>query len=1006
MRSNFMVSSTYGMSLISHDNFCWITFEICGIYLVNYVLMNSAANVFYSTGLVLLTFPDAMSLMEPVFRSPVALCIFSLMLFFANHITALTWNLGGQGVLQGFLRLDIPNWLQRATIRIIAVVPALYCVWTSGVEGIYQLLILTQVMVALLLPSSVIPLFRIASSRQVMAAYKISPFLEFLALISFMGMLGIKIIFVVEMIFGDSDWVWNRDVQNTASEPSMQIEEDFMIYTGEESIGGQEQLPGPGKSVESYSDVTVANVGPDLPETIMEPDQELHLTTMKENHSEITTSSPTTFYEEETSPIIESVSLSAAMNVVPGNELLGAKKDDIESMDSVEKTVDIDGDFHAEKEDDEGDSWEPEETSKGVPGSTSSLTSDGPESFRSLSGISDEGGNGAGSLSRLAGLGRAARRQLASVLDEFWGQLYDFHGQTTQEAKTKKLDALGVDLKFSSLKVDTAGKEFSGYFSSVGGRASDSLIKFKFRRLSQSFEGSKQYRFILWSERRYSSVHTLPSSDSRYSSAHTLPSSDSRCSQPATVHGYQIASIINQIAKERGSSGLNGQMDSPAPISSSLGPRNYRDPLAVAMGQKLQNGPGSSQPPGFQNLAVSRNSTLKTERLYHDVYSSGSVDDAAGKADNTKKYHSLPDIAGLAGPYRDLYMSEKSAQWDKSLGFGSSVSRTGYEQSYYSNARSGAGGPLSFNRLPKAHGDALSFHMTPDPGSLWSKQPFEQFGVADKSRAVGSGLGNRSNSINREVISPVDSEAKLLQSFRRCIVKLLKLEGSDWLFRQNDGADEDLIDRVAARERYLYEAETREMNRLAHMGESPYLSSDRKSGSVLRNDDAAITNIMVSSVPNCGEGCVWRMELITSFGVWCIHRILDLSLMESRPELWGKYTYVLNRLQGIIELAFSKPRSPMSPCFCLQIPASHQHRSSPPVSNGMLPPASKPGRGKCTTATTLLDIIKDVEIAISCRKGRSGTAAGDVAFPKGKENLASVLKRYKRRLSNKAITGK
>ncbi|KAF9680269.1 hypothetical protein SADUNF_Sadunf06G0103700 [Salix dunnii] len=1063
---------------LCQNHFFAILCIFSGIYMVNYVLMNSAANVFYSTGLVLLTFPDAMSLMEPVFRSPVALSVFSLILFFANHITALTWNLGGQVVLQGFLRLDIPNWLQHATIRIIAVVPALYCVWTSGVEGIYQLLILTQVMVALLLPSSVIPLFRIASSRQVMAAYKISPFLEFLALISFMGMLGLKIIFVVEMIFGDSDWVgnlrwstvggsstsytvllviacssfclmlwlaatplksatrldaqvWNRDVQNTASEPSMQIQEDFTIYTGEESIGGQEQLPGPGKSVESYSDVTVANVGPDLPETIMEPDQELRLTTMKENHSEITTSSPTTFYEEETSPIMESVSLSAAINVVPGNELLGAKKDDIESMDPVEKTLDIDGDFHAEKEDDEGDSWEPEETSKGVPGSTSSLTSDGPESFRSLSGKSDEGGNGAGSLSRLAGLGRAARRQLASALDEFWGQLYDFHGQTTQEAKTKKLDALRVDLKLSMLKGDTAG----GYFPSVGGRASDSLINSNLgdspnqlrvqSNIDSSF-GGQRGPSSLWSnqmqffdahaqgpsqcttdssERRYFSIHTLPSSDSRYSNVHKLPSSDSRCSQPATVHGYPFASIIDQIVKERGSSSLNGQMDSPAPISSSLGPRNYRDPLAVAMGQKLQNGPSSSQPPGFQNLAVSRNSTLKTEGLYHDVYSSGSVDDA-GKAANTKKYHSLPDITGLAGPYRDLYMSEKSAHWDKPVGFGSSVSRTGYEQSYYSNRRSGAGGPLSFNRLPKGQGDALSFHMTRDPGSLWSKQPFEQFGVADKSRVVGSGIGNRSNSIIREVNSPVDSEAQLLQSFRRCIVKLLKLEGSDWLFRQNDGADEDLIDRVAARERYLYEAETREMNRAAHMGESPYLSSDRKSGSVLRNDDAAITNIMVSSVPNCGEGCVWRMELIISFGVWCIHRILDLSLMESRPELWGKYTYVLNRLQGIIELAFSKPRTPMSPCFCLQIPASHQYRSSPPVSNGMLPPASKPGRGKCTTAATLLDLIKDVEIAISCRKGRSGTAAGDVAFPKGKENLASVLKRYKRRLSNKAITGK
>lgn len=49
----------------------------------------------------------------------------------------------------------------------------------------------------------------------------------------------------------------------------------------------------------------------------------------------------------------------------------------------------------------------------------------------------------------------------------------------------------------------------------------------------------------------------------------------------------------------------------------------------------------------------------------------------------------------------------------------------------------------------------------------------------------------------------------------------------------------------------------------------------------------------------------------------------------------------------------------------------------------------------------VLDLIKDVETAVSNRKGRTGTAAGDVAFPKGKENLASVLKRYKRRLSSK-----
>ena len=48
------------------DHFFAIICIFSGIYLVNYVLMISAANVFYSTGLVILTFPDALSLMEQV----------------------------------------------------------------------------------------------------------------------------------------------------------------------------------------------------------------------------------------------------------------------------------------------------------------------------------------------------------------------------------------------------------------------------------------------------------------------------------------------------------------------------------------------------------------------------------------------------------------------------------------------------------------------------------------------------------------------------------------------------------------------------------------------------------------------------------------------------------------------------------------------------------------------------------------------------------------------------
>jgi len=107
-------------------------------------------------------------------------------------------------------------------------------------------------------------------------------------------------------------------------------------------------------------------------------------------------------------------------------------------------------------------------------------------------------------------------------------------------------------------------------------------------------------------------------------------------------------------------------------------------------------------------------------------------------------------------------------------------------------------------------------------------------------------------------------------------MKLLKLEGSVWLFSQNGGCDENLIDQVFEAERI-----SREEN-----------SDDRCANAVCR-------------VPNCGDDCVWRASLVVSVGVWSIHRVLDLSRVESRPELWGKYTYVLNRLQVIL----------LSPCL-------------------------------------------------------------------------------------------
>ncbi|KAG6434017.1 hypothetical protein SASPL_105637 [Salvia splendens] len=1022
---------------LCYDHFFATLCIFSGIFLVNSMLVNSAASVFYSSGIISLTSQDALSLLDQGFRSMLASVALIFIMFVSNQLVAVSWCLGRQVTTPDFFRLEIPDWLHRATIRIIAIIPALFCVWNSGAEGIFQLLIFAQVVVALLLPSSVIPLFRVASSRSIMGVHKNSLPVEFFALVSFIGMLGLKIVFVIELVFGSSDWVvslrWNIgssvpisyiillkvalaslcltlwlvitplksassgvdtqalkwDSKVAVIDPSVETaptEVSDLQHRVEKCVEKQETALSSEIFTGSHQNLRAPTPDLSLPETLL--DSEVNLTTIQENTSDNTFSKPAPGNPEAPASISESS--------FPGSGVIDKSESSVdvdlstESKDVVEKTLKIEGDILNEK-DYESDKWKPHESIKDV--SESGLSSDGPGSFRSVGGKNDDVGSGAGSLSRIAGLGRAARRQLTGILDEFWGQLFDFHGQVTHEAKAKKLDVLlGVDSKgdskssLASVKLESISKESTGYIPSPGGGRGPDLLRTPsffnsyMQHIGQSNIASPpgvQQGSPMWSNQmhlidayvRTSNHNILDNSERRYHSVHIPSSSDGLGQQPATIHGYDIASYLGQMPKEKGSEYQKSQLESLKQTSVPSVKSNSIDSYSRPSGQKPQN--GLRKPPGFHNVpAVSRINSLKSERPFQDIKAHEPVD-YNNNSPNEKKFYSMPDISGLYIPHRNS--SDKSSQRDNS------ISRPAREP-MSSSASSWVGTALGFNEYspPKVCRDAFSlqFNSGSGAGSLWSKQPYEQFGVADKSPSK-----------TPEAASLIEMEAKLLQSFRSCTSRLLKLEGSEWLFRQNDGADEDLIDRVAVRERILYEAETRTV--------------DRKLSTVMRIDETDRSKSM--SVPNCGDGCVWRVDLVLSFGVWCIHRILELSLMESRPELWGKYTYVLNRLQGIIDPAFSKPRSPMVPCFCLQFPDGYQQKSSPPVSNSSLPPPSKLGRGKFTTAAMLLDMVKDVELAISCRKGRTGTAAGDVAFPKGKENLASVLKRYKRRLSNKPV---
>jgi ethylene-insensitive protein 2 len=146
----------------------------------------------------------------------------------------------------------------------------------------------------------------------------------------------------------------------------------------------------------------------------------------------------------------------------------------------------------------------------------------------------------------------------------------------------------------------------------------------------------------------------------------------------------------------------------------------------------------------------------------------------------------------------------------------------------------------------------------------------------------------------------VDLELEVMESLRLCLGKLLQLEGSEWLFRGDNGSDEDLIAAVAAAEKLRWETtDVSHNHQYGIPGKQWIVLHNRPVQSPLLVNS---NNESPGRISRCGgDFCIWgRGGLLISFGVWCMHRLLELSLMESRPELWGKYTYVLNRLQVVV----------------------------------------------------------------------------------------------------------
>ncbi|CEO97823.1 hypothetical protein PBRA_005937 [Plasmodiophora brassicae] len=149
------------------------------------ILAMSASEFFPNPHAGLLSAP---ALLQRILKGSAGSTIFAIALLASGQSSTMTGTYAGQFVmevfeplveriagsdsgLQGFLDLKIEKWARALLTRSVAIVPSLIAALVAGEHGADRLIILSQVALSVLLPFSLIPLFKVTSSHERMGEF-------------------------------------------------------------------------------------------------------------------------------------------------------------------------------------------------------------------------------------------------------------------------------------------------------------------------------------------------------------------------------------------------------------------------------------------------------------------------------------------------------------------------------------------------------------------------------------------------------------------------------------------------------------------------------------------------------------------------------------------------------------------------------------------------------------------------------------------------------------------
>jgi manganese transport protein len=138
---------------------------------INASILILAAATFNKAGKVdVAELDQAHAFLAPLLGSTFAPTLFGIALLCCGLNSTVTATLSGQIVMEGFIDIRLPGWARRLVTRSIAIVPAAIVTIWYGEAGTAKLLILSQVVLGVALPFSIVPLVMFTADKRKMGA--------------------------------------------------------------------------------------------------------------------------------------------------------------------------------------------------------------------------------------------------------------------------------------------------------------------------------------------------------------------------------------------------------------------------------------------------------------------------------------------------------------------------------------------------------------------------------------------------------------------------------------------------------------------------------------------------------------------------------------------------------------------------------------------------------------------------------------------------------------------